>query len=61
MRRILSIRKPPDRYEILLDGALIMRIVKYCGESEYRREIDFDDLSEEIQERIIDSINYHAN
>ncbi len=50
------IRHPPDRYEVLVDGNLIKSITKYCGESEFRRELDFDDLPEDIKDELINQL-----
>jgi hypothetical protein len=53
MNARIIIRHPPDRYEVLVDGLLIKSIIKYCGESEFRRELNFDELPEDIKDKII--------
>ena len=40
-------------YKIWLRGSAIVRIEKYVGDSEIRREVRYEELSEEVKRKIL--------
>lgn len=55
----LSINIPfnGDHYEIVIIGNRVTRVTKYCGDSQYTREIEFDDVHEEVKHLLIYKLN----
>ena len=44
-----------DLYEITFRKGAIL-VVKYCGDSQFQREVEFESLPEEVQSRIVSLI-----
>lgn len=53
MSSTLEILTPPYLYEIHYTGSLILRIVRHDLDEARFRELDFDELSEDVQEKIL--------
>lgn len=56
MNQLIQFSYLDDFYEITIRGTLIISIVKYCGGSQYRRELAFDACTEAVQLKIIQKI-----
>ena len=52
----LSIHYHNDLYEILFTSSSIHRIEKFVGDSQFRRDVTFDELPEKLQTEIISQI-----
>lgn len=50
-----------DLYEILVRGSTITTITKFCGDSQLRRVLDYDDLPPYIQSQILNSLTSTSN
>jgi len=46
-----------DHYEIVVIGNRITRVTKYCGDSQYTREMEFEDVHEEVKKLLIEKLN----
>ncbi len=46
-----------DCYEIRLHGCTIAGITRYVNGSSLRQELDYSDLSMEVQDRILDKVH----
>jgi len=61
MSNLYSIFIDSDLYEISFRNNTITRVIKYCGDSQLRREVLFSELSKHTQDLIITEItNPHA-
>jgi hypothetical protein len=56
MTYLLHVFLDDDHYEVTTNGKMIFSVVKYVGESEFRREINFEDLAQYVKERIITEV-----
>lgn len=59
MKSLLVINHNGDLYEITVDGSVITRIVRYFDGSTLRNELKWSDLSEEVQDKIVNK--FHAD
>lgn len=57
MKRVITIYLDPDTYEVTIQGNLILRIVRFIGESQITQERCFDSLSDAVKEKLIEAIN----
>ena len=50
----LRINHRANEYLVNLDGATILHITKYSGESNFRREVTYSELPPEVKGKILD-------
>lgn len=56
MKRQVQVYIRPDVYEVTLEGNVIIRTIRYMGESGYPHEVDFNNLDQKKQDIIIAAI-----
>lgn len=56
MKHLITFFLNSDYYEVALNGTTIIRITRYIGDSQTRQELDFDDLSEEAKDKLLDEL-----
>jgi len=61
MTALLNIPYGPDFYEVTVRDHLIVRIRKYIGDSQTPREVELDDLSEDVQYTILNRMADHIS
>lgn len=53
---VLHVSFGDDFYEIIIRGNIIVKITKYCGTSQFAREVSFEDLRDEVKLDILGQI-----
>ena len=56
MKRTFVITDHSNVYEVIIEGITILQVIKYYLDSPLQREVHFNNLTEEVQELIIDKI-----
>lgn len=57
--QVLRIFHQGDVYEVTLRSVTIIRIVRFLGNSDFPRELSFDDCRQDVQDLILDTV-YHT-
>lgn len=60
MNYILKVFHNDDLYEISLNGYIIARITHYTNGLQ-RQEVEYDDLPEQVKEKILDKVQKELN
>ena len=47
-----------DMYEVLFKDNTITRVIKYTGDSQLRREVEFLDLPTRVRDKIVEEIMF---
>lgn len=50
---LLNIFHNDELYEVYISGTIIRRIVRFAGSNQYCRDLQWDDLCEEVQRKIV--------
>lgn len=56
MTTTLHITHSDDFFEVSVRGNLIVRITKYCGGTNLRKDLQFEELSEAVREKIVSKL-----
>lgn len=57
MTLLIAIPFNEDSYEIVIKENRITRVTKFCGDSQFIRELQFDDLNEEVKRLLVEELN----
>jgi hypothetical protein len=58
LKRTITVFPPhsPDSYDVELRGSLITRVVKFIGDDQMQREVDFETLPKSHKDKILSEI-----
>lgn len=57
MTCLLNIHYDSDLYQFVIKDNRITRVTKFCGDSQYMREMEFDDVGDDVKKLLVEELN----
>lgn len=57
MTALINIHFDADLYQFVIKDNRITRVTKFCGDSQYMREMEFDDVGDDVKRLLIEELN----
>jgi hypothetical protein len=61
MTALINIHFESDLFQFVIKENRITRVTKFCGDSQFMREMLFEDLSEEVRRLLVEELNNQYN
>ena len=59
MTALINIHFDSDLYQFVIKENRITRVTKFCGDSQYMREMEFDDVGDDVKRLLVEELNQH--